>query len=147
MRSNSLLVVLGLLVSVVGCYTYVPLAEPHAEPGSLVRATLAQPSDIELPDRTIRVVERVDGELVGFEADTMIVWAHRLATDDGVSRLTMGQPVPLLRSSILRLETRQLSTARTVAFFGLAAVGLLLLDQGLESWGGGPGEGGGGKPQ
>lgn len=147
MRSLSLVAVCGLLVSLVGCYTYVPLTTPQAEPGSLVRATLAEPSDITLPDRTLRVVERVDGEVVGFQADTMIVWARAFATDEGVSRLSTGQPVPLLRSTVLRLETRQLSTTRTVAFFGLAAVALLLLDQGLESWGGGSGEGGGGIPQ
>lgn len=147
MRSISLVAVGGLLVSLAGCYTYVPVTTPQAATGCLVRATLAQPSDITLPDRTVHVVERVDGELVGFQADTMIVWARTFATDDGVSRLSTGQPVPLLRSAVLRLETRQLSTTRTVAFFGLAAVALLLLDQGFESWGGGSGEGGGGNPQ
>jgi hypothetical protein len=129
-----------------GCFAYAPLngANPLPAQGSSVRAHLSEPGAFSLSDVTANNVIRVDGEVVQWDPDQLVLSAWWMRSRSGLEHKGVGETVLIPRSDIATLEHKQIAPGRTVAFVA-AVVGFVLLI-GSQFGGGGADEGPGPPP-
>lgn len=145
---RNLLVLLGAVL-LSGCYTYVP-AEVGAPPrGAAVRAHLDPAVTVPVGEIAVQQTVRVEGEVVSWDPDQLVLSASTLYSTSGQDFLGGGRTVHLPRTALAQLEARHLSTWRTALLTGGLIAGAVVLGViAQEGFGGGEGgNGGGGQPQ
>lgn len=110
----------GTLVAGSGCYVYVPLKSSTPPPvrGAAVRARLAEPGRFRLTDVTAENVSSVDGEVVEWNADRLVLSAFWVRSNSGLEHKGVGETVVLPRTTIATVERKQISLARSSALAG-----------------------------
>lgn len=142
--------VLGELALVtVGCVAYVPVDGTAVAPrlGTEVRAHLSTPQSITLTNVTANNVVEVDGEVVRWEEDRVVLSAWWLRAGNGIEHKGIGETVNIERSSLGNVEKKTVSVVRTGAFVGFVALFAVLAQAALGGGGGPEGSGGGPPPE
>lgn len=123
MRLLALLVLAA--APLAGCYRYVPVSDTPPQ-GQAVRVLLAPPVDVRLSQVTANSVARVDGEVARAGADSLWLSASRLWSGTGYDFLGNNETVSLPRSSVSRLERREVDTTKTGLVIGASIVAAIL---------------------
>jgi hypothetical protein len=123
----------------VGCLSYTPIDgnEPAPRLGMEVRAHLSTPESFPLTNLTANNVVEVDGEIVRWEEDRLVLSAWWLRAGSGIEHRGIGETVNIPRSSLGAVERKQLSVTRTGVLVGFIAL-LGVLAQAALSAGAGP---------
>jgi hypothetical protein len=111
-----------LLVSVMnlaGCRVYVPTGIETLERPDRVRVYLSEPGEFELLDLTANNVTMVDGEVVRWDDEALVLSVWWLEAANGLEFRALGETITVQREHISRLERRKISVGKTV---GLVAV-------------------------
>lgn len=139
-----------LLVSTLGCYTYVPLEGPDAEPGDEIRVHIRPSSSGPAREDPLRAapaepIPAIEGRVLLHETERVVLSVRR-AERRGVERFGSRQDtlsVPLAR--IESVEKQEFSLWRTGILAGATAGGVFLALVGLLDTGGGSGPSDGGR--
>jgi len=131
------IVVAGIAGS--GCFSYqsVPRELPLPDRGASVRAHLSEPGRFRLFDVTAENVVRVDGEVVGWSTDSLIMSAWWLQSGSGLEHKGVGETVALNRSALTAVERKRFSVARSGALVGVIALLSVLAGATVEAVGAG----------
>ena len=117
-----------LLVSLGGCYRYVPLATPQPQPGTYIAAALSDSGTAKLAQYLGPNVASVGGRLVTSSPDNLQISVFTVAARDGQENFWKGEMVTVPRPLVAGMQVRKFSTSRSglVAAIGLVTgVGLL----------------------
>ena len=155
---------MGLLLVHTACYSYRPVAtsprfsssssgtaaapeqaveEPEVKQGQRIRVHLAEPGDYALTDVAPRNVTLIDGELIQWTEDELLLSARWMRTGSGLEFAGRGETVAVPLTAISLVERRVVSAGKT-AGITLAILGALTA-MGVV-FGGTGGEGGVGQP-
>jgi len=107
------IVILAVLSSVGGCYTYQPIRPVDAVADSHVRATVSSKQAVELQPVLRNVTPQVVGTVVGLEGSSLLMDVPMVGQTPGVSRAPVYNRVRLPLDDLVSLESRSLSRWRT----------------------------------
>lgn len=141
MRRTSLLLLMVMTLN--GCFSYVPAGAKNPGQSSRVRVHLNQPQEVRLSQITANDVSVVDGEVVELTDDALTVSALWVTGRGGYENPGENVTVRIPRANVSRLEVRRPSLLRTGAILGIAA---LLAGAFAAATLNGGSEGGGGPP-
>lgn len=145
-RSRTAAAVLAL-VATAGCFSYAPINghEPAPRLGTEVRAHLSTPESFQLTNVTANNVVEVDGEVVRWEDERLVLSAWWLRALNGTEHRGIGETVNIPTSSLGTVERKRVSVAKTGALAGFGVLLAVLFNSALTSGAGG-GEGPGPPP-
>jgi len=112
------------LISVQGCYEYVPLETPSAPVGNLVELKISDPGRVGLASRFGAGLDLVEGRLVSERDSDMTLKVVSVTNLDGEHTRWSGETVSLDRGFVRSVKSRRLSPLRTGVF---AAAGIAVL--------------------
>ena len=127
-----LILVLFVVVVVVtsGCFRYVPVGETRPRPGQEVRVVVSEPLEVELNRVTLREAKLLDGPLVRWNQDSLVISAWWVESQRGLRQEGEGELVGIPVVDVALVETRELATGKSVLVGSAIVAGLLLvLDQ------------------
>lgn len=132
-------------LGLAGCYSYAPAPVPGLARGAAVRVHMTTPFDLRITQVTVNDVAMVDGEVIGFTADTLALSAWWLQGASGFDYPAAGETLRIPGDRIGRVEKRRLSAVRSAGLAGAVAGITTLLVATLNAAGvfGGPGAPGG----
>ena len=143
MRKPPRAITLAALVTMTGCYSYLPAPARLVEPGTDVRIHLTEARDIELASITVRDVVQVDGQLTDWTASgDALIFTTSLLARSGVVQRTQSEIVPIPEVQIEVMEAPKLDGLRTAVLVGAggaALVGMILAIGNSGNSGGGNG--------
>lgn len=156
------LLLMGLVLVHTACYSYRPVAtsprfsssgtaaapeqaveEPEVKQGQRIRVHLAEPGDYALTDVAPRNVTLIDGELIQWTEDELLLSASWMRTRSGLEFAGRGETVVVPLTAISLVERRVVSAGKT-AGITLAILGAITAMGAV--FGGSGGEGGVGQP-
>ncbi len=145
-RPLALLGAAAILVSVGGCYKYVPLGAGAPEPAraSDVRVFLAAPLAVPLDGITINSARRVDGEFIAMTRDSIFVSAFNVVDVGGIQHAADAETVKIGRDHVDHLELRRPALARTLLAAGSVIAFGTMTSVAIADGGGGGRSGGSG---
>ncbi len=133
MNRKNWLLVLAILLSLGGCYHFVP-ATPAAIPqGTPVRARLSTMSNFELSQITVNNIDLVDGEMIRADAESLFLSATWLQAVTGNGYAGNGWTVEIPDANVAGFEEKRFSFWRSgvvvagvmaATWFGFDALGL-----------------------
>jgi hypothetical protein len=155
---------MGLLLVHAACYSYKPVAtspilsgsrsgtaaagqpaaaEPELKQGQRIRVHLSEPGDYALTDLAPRNVTLIDGELIDWTEDELLLSVLWMKTGSGMEFAGRGETVAVPGTAIGLVERRVVSAGKTVGIAlliggAVAAIGVV--------FGASGGEGGGTQP-
>lgn len=116
------------LLNLTACHHYLPTGVENVERPDRVRVTLAEPMDVELLDLTARDVVVLDGEVVRWDDETLVLSVWWLTANNGLEFRAQGETAVVPRERLNGLELRKFSLLKTVGlaalFTGLMAAGI-----------------------
>ncbi len=138
----ALVALVTMVIQATGCYSYVVVnsGAPLPSTGAEVRAHLTEPGRFRLTNITAENVVRVDGEVVRWGPDQLVLSAFWLRSRGGLEHKGVGETVVIPRTRIATLERKQVSAVRSGGFIGVTIL-LAALVTAAFGGGGGPGEG------
>lgn len=130
----------------IGCHSYVRTDVPGLERGDRVRVFLSEPGAFRLGEVTAERVLQLDGEVVGWDEERLVLSAWWARSVSGREYAGEGLTVHVPREQVRDLEIRRLAALETglVSAGGLAAA--LAIGAAMRSGGGSGSGGGGGTP-
>ncbi len=116
-----------LLVSAMGCYTYVAVTPERLSPGQDVRARLQPDEGGEL--RSILGTEGslVEGEVISQDDDALLLYVPTATRQVGFHSQTLKQRIRVPASSMLDLQRRELDRGRTALVATALGLGIGVL--------------------
>ncbi len=142
MRSTALVLLLTVLLN--GCFTWVP-APAVPSRAVAVRVLLAAPADFRLTDYTANEVTVLEGEMVGGDAERLVISAVQLQARSGYEFPGKGETLEIPRAAVASIQTRRVSAVRT-GLLAAAVVAVMTVTGRVVSGGTEGGGGGGGGP-
>jgi hypothetical protein len=116
------------LLNLTACHHYLPTGIEAVERPDRVRVTLSEPIDVELLDLTARDIVLLDGEVVRWDDDTLVLSVWWLTASNGMEFRAQGETTVVPREQLNHLELKQFSLLKTIGlaalFTGLLAVGV-----------------------
>ncbi len=137
-------VALVLLILVGACMNYVPASVEQVKRPDRVRVRLSVPGTYELMDLTANRVIEIDGEVVRWDDEELVLSAWWLAGEGGLEFRGVGETVVVRREHIGEIERRKVSPVKTAGLIGAGVLATALGVATLASPGGtagGAGEG------
>ena len=130
---------IGILLSQVGCYQYVPLADtaPLPEAGTEIKLEFSPPQDLDLGSRTLHDVTVIEGEIFEISGDTVAVFSRWLQTAFGERYATSGGVFYVPRSHTRRVEQRQFMLVKTGVVLGVGVAAGIAIYRAALALGGG----------
>jgi hypothetical protein len=152
---------IGLLLVHTACYSYKPVntspavsgsssgtaaavepteENPELKQGDRIRVHLSEPGDYELMDVVPRNVTLIDGELIRWTEDELLLSAWWMKAGSGLEFAGQGETVAVPGTAIGRVERRVVSVGKTAGIAVLiagavAALGVVFGTSGGESGG------------
>ncbi|UCC73531.1 MAG: hypothetical protein JSV86_02925 [Gemmatimonadota bacterium] len=114
-----------LVVSVFNlsaCNVYVPTGIEDLERPDRVRVYLSVPSEFELLDLTANNVSSVDGEVVRWDDEELVLSVWWLESSYGLEFRGQGETIVVPRQHINHIEERKFSVAKTAGLIGILVV-------------------------
>lgn len=142
------LIVIGILLFLNACYTYVPTRGGLPPRQAVVRTYLSEPTSFTIGQISIHGVSEVEGEVVEWRDDFLVVSASWLWSAAGQEFGGGAETLFIPRNRVAAVEQKRLSRLRTVGMVGAGAALATLLKIAMPSGsakGGVPG--GGGNPK
>ena len=127
-----LILVLFVVVVVVtsGCFRYVPVGETRPRPGQEVRVVVSEPLEVELNRVTLREAKLLDGPLVRWNQDSLVISAWWVESQEGLRQEGEGELVGIPVVDVALVQTRELATGKSALLGSAIVAGVLLaLDQ------------------
>lgn len=116
------------LLNLTACHHYLPSEIDAVERPNRVRVTLSEPSDFELLDLVARDIVLLDGEVVRWDDETLVLSVWWLTANYGTEFRAQGETAIVPREQVNHLELKQFSLLKTIGlaalFTGLLAVGV-----------------------
>lgn len=140
-RMAAVLVVAFLLLS--GCYRYLPTDLQGIAPGGEVRVQVSRRALVDLPEEIPSAEGTLQGQLLGFAADSLRLRVPVTARIQGPHRVAIAQEIRVPVAEVLDVTRREFNgagTALAVAGGAGAATALVLLI--MEASGRAPGDDG-----
>jgi hypothetical protein len=130
----------ALLLTVFGCFSYVPVDYASVPAGHEVRVRVTQNGASELreivDDYEPRGSPTVSGTLVSRSTEALLVRVPVAVRSEGFFSAELGQDLRIPISDVLDVESRQLDRARTgLLVAGGVVATLTLIFQIMDSWG------------
>jgi hypothetical protein len=116
--------IVGILLTVAGCYAFEPLRSNSTPVGSAVRIALTNDGSLALTPDVGPSVVLLDGRLLADSASTYVLGVSRTVRRDGAETDWRGEKLAIPHGLVSRVSARQFSRARTIAFSALTT-GLL----------------------
>jgi hypothetical protein len=131
------------LLNLTACHHYLPTEIEAVERPNSVRVNLSEPSDFELLELIARDIVMLDGEVVRWDDEALVLSVWWLTADNGTEFRAQGETAIVPREQINHLELKEFSLLKTIGlaalFTGLMAVGVgTLAAAGLIGSGSGP---------
>lgn len=147
-RSLRHLLVLAALGPAVGCYHYVPVAEPAPamSEGTPVRVHLGAPRSFDVAGFTAHDVHRVDGSVISRDQEEWIVAAQALHAAGGNRFDAAAYALTIPAGAISSAEVRAVSWWRTAVSAVAAGIGIFLASEAMQGTSSSGDGGGGGDP-
>jgi hypothetical protein len=114
----------GVMVLNVGCYTYQPLGTARPEPGQRVTFELNDQGRVSLGEQLGPGVLDVEGTLQEVQGDQYVLGVSRVTTISGGTANWGGERVRIPVSAVAQSGLRTLSRGRTALAIGVVVVGL-----------------------
>ena len=111
----------GGVVLLSGCYTYRPADLGEIRPDSRVRVTVSTERAVELEPVMRDVRRQFVATYLGEQGSSLLMAVPLLGGDPGTVTRAVHNRVDIPRADVVALETRELSTWRTVAVAGVLA--------------------------
>jgi hypothetical protein len=134
--------VLVSAINLAGCTVYVPTGIERLERPDRVRVYLSAPGQFELLDLTANNVTVVDGEVVRWDDESLVLSVWWLEAASGLEFKAVGETIVVQRENINHIEERKISFAKTVGLVAIVVVAFAVGVGALASVGG-SGSGGG----
>lgn len=115
-----------ILLSLAGCYHYVPVDPDAPARGDAIRAQVPGLT-VEVGDVAVRSVATVDGEFISVTADRLLMSATWLTNESGRGFDGLHYTVDLERQNLNALLEKKLHTRNTVLMAGAMTAGAVLL--------------------
>ncbi len=139
-------ILLPLIVSSWGCYSYVPTTVDAVPEGAQVRALVTVERQAALRDQVGLNDDAVEGQVVERRSDRLLLSVRTASTAEEFGSRSLYQRVEIPQADVLRVDARQVSPLKTAGIVAVASGGIVVLL--LEVLGGesvsGSGNGGGG---
>ena len=138
---------LALILLLMGCYTYRPLANTAPPPGQRVSAQLTTEGSRDLTGQIGPEVLHVEGQVVSADSAGLDLEVLEIESYRGIRSDWRGEHIRLPRQSVAGLQERRLSVGGTTLLGGVVVGGLYAIYQLLGGGGlfeGGTGQAGGG---
>ncbi len=119
LRSALHLVLAVSLLNLTACHIYVPTGVGRLERPDRVRVHLAVPGQFELLDLTAKDVTVVDGEVVRWDEETLVLSVWWLESRYGLEFRGQGETIVVRREHINHIEERKISVLNTAVLIGL----------------------------
>ena len=119
MRIRAFVVV--VVVVLMGCYSYVPVAVSGPPPGSRASLVLTDEGTVEMARFVGPSASTIEGDVVSANGEGLLLAVRRLERRDGIEEFWKGEQVQVPRAAVATYTERKLSRARTV-LFGAGAV-------------------------
>lgn len=147
-RSLHSILVLAALGPAVGCYQYVPVAEPAPAnvEGARVRMHLGTPRSFDVAGFTAHEIHRVDGSILHRDQGEWVVAAQALYAAGGNRFDAAAYALTIPASAVARAEVRAVSWWRTAVSAVAAGVGIFLASEAIQGTSSSGDGGGGGDP-
>ena len=143
LRSFALL--LGVLTA--GCYSLRPMAGAQPKPGEQIALEINDAGRAALGGSVGPAIKRIEGLLIGSEADEYLVSVRGIHFYDEGWRRWSGERVRIGTGHVSTMYRRQISAVRSVALGVAVGAGLVLISGPLNGFGlFGPDDGTGGGP-
>ena len=133
------IVLVGVTMVAPGCFTYTAVPPNGALPdrGAPVRAHLLEPQRFPLRDVTAENVVRVDGEIIEWDSERLLLSAYWMRSNSGLAHNGVGETVVLDRSALSKLERKRFSIGKSAALAGAVVLFSVFLNSAFEGGGGG----------
>jgi hypothetical protein len=126
---------LGLILTLVGCYTYRPLVTAEPEQGTRVSAQLTGQGSVDLAGQIGPDVMHVEGDVVAADSAGLELVVREIESSRGIRSDWQGERVRIPREAVAGMQERRLSVGGTGLMGGVMAAGLYAIYRVL----GGPG--------
>lgn len=147
-RSIRSILVLAVLGPAVGCYQYVPVAEPAPAmvEGTLVRVHLGTPRSFDVAGFTAHEIQRVDGSMLRRDQGDWVVAAQALYAAGGNRFDAAAYALTIPASAVARAEVRAVSWWRSAVSAVVVGVGVYLASEAMQGTSSSGDGGSGGDP-
>jgi hypothetical protein len=115
------------LLGVAACQHYVPATVNDLERMNRVRVRLSEPLEVELMDLTANNATLLDGEVVRWDDESLILSVWWVEAMGGLEFRGVGETVEVPRDQIAELEERKISVFQTVGLAALLVAGMVLI--------------------
>jgi hypothetical protein len=116
------IVLIGLLLSLTACYGYVPVNGELPPRPTVVRTYLSEPSSFTIDQVSLHGIDQVEGEVVQWQDDYLVVSASWLWSISGQEFGGNSQTLIIPRERLQIVERKKLSKARTAGIVGVGAL-------------------------
>ena len=125
MRIRAFVVVVVLVL--MGCYSYVPVAVSGPPPGARANLVLTDEGTVEMARLVGPSTRAIEGDVVSANGEGLVLAVRRLERRDGIEEFWKGEQVTVPRTAVATYTERRLSRTRTVLFgAGTAAAAFVL---------------------
>jgi hypothetical protein len=121
--------IVGVALTLSGCFSYVPVELSTLPPGDQVRVELTRVGFAQLPELPNNAGPNLNGTLLQFDSDRLFLRVPVNVRLDGLVTQTVQQDLAIPVGEIEQLERRVLSRSRTAMSIGggLATLGVIFL--------------------
>jgi hypothetical protein len=143
-----IIVALGVLPALAGCYTYIPVATLEPARGTKLSLVLNDEGRTQTARQVGPYTMRVEGELLRATPDDLVLAVTDVVDIRGARSKWTGETVPLSRSYVMTTYERRLSRSKTILVVTAVTAGLaaFIASRNLLGFGGHSDSGGGGPP-
>jgi hypothetical protein len=117
---------LTALLSLVACQHYVPTTIEQTERPDRVRVHLSRPVSVELLDLTAHNATVIDGEVVSWSDDQLILSVWWIEAGGQSEYRGQGETAVIPRSDIASIESREISLVNTLMLAGVVVLTIVL---------------------
>ncbi len=126
-RHWRLLLVIGFLPVLVGCYTYLPVATLQPAPGTNLSLVLSDEGRMQSVRQVGPYAMRIEGELLQATPEDFVVAVSDVVDIRGTRSKWTGESVSLPRSYVMMTYEKQFSRSKTVLLATAVAGGIVAI--------------------
>jgi hypothetical protein len=142
--TRSVAIALAAAQGLSACYRYTPILATPADAGTDVRLQLTDQGSLALGPAIGPQVETMDGRLVSIGDTSFVLSVQQTENRAGLETSWRGERVTVPRSSVARVERRELAKGRSWAVGGLAVAAVVAIGRAVNLAGSGGSRGGSG---
>lgn len=120
---------IAILAATAGCHYYADPPSGGVAPGTPVRIELDRPRTLEFAEAALRDIVRVEGPLLSWTPDSVLVSSLWVGSERGRRRKTLGEPVRFPAVHVAHVAEQRVHGARTAVLIagGTVVAGSIFL--------------------